>query len=86
MARDLYDSGFGVSQNASFQVPGALLLFCMILASLSMISMVLLACGDDPNKSQRGGGGVSGGGCGGGGGGGGCGGGGCGGGGCGGGG
>ncbi|KAK7342464.1 hypothetical protein VNO80_25418 [Phaseolus coccineus] len=51
-----------------------ILLFLMIIASLSMISIIIFACGDDNKntKPDRGGGGCGGGGCGGGCGGGGC--------------
>ncbi|KAK2642620.1 hypothetical protein Ddye_024383 [Dipteronia dyeriana] len=65
---------------------GGVFLFCLVVASLSMISMVIFACGDDGTSVRKGGyggagagaagaGAVSGGGgggCGGGGGGGGC--------------
>ncbi|KAG5047311.1 hypothetical protein GLYMA_06G276700v4 [Glycine max] len=46
-------------------------LFLMIVASLSIISMIIFACGDDNKRTNKGGGG-GGGGCGGGGCGGGC--------------
>ncbi|GLU12161.1 hypothetical protein SLE2022_288630 [Rubroshorea leprosula] len=51
---------------------GGLFLICMIVASLSLISMVVFACGDSGHKPRRSvgyGGGGGGGGCGGGGGG-----------------
>lgn len=63
---------------------GGIVLLCMVVASISMISMVIFACGDDghPKRHRTNGGFAPGGGGCGGGGGGGCGGGGCGGGGC----
>ncbi|GMY39340.1 rRNA 2'-O-methyltransferase fibrillarin-like [Fagus crenata] len=54
------------------ETPSGLLLLGMIIMSLSIISMVIFACGDDKSRKRRPGiGGVAGGGCGGGGGGGG---------------
>ncbi|PQP93302.1 hypothetical protein Pyn_41258 [Prunus yedoensis var. nudiflora] len=57
----------GIMQDNS----GGILLLCMILMSLSLISMVIFACGDDEGSSKKRYGGGGGGGCGGGGGGGG---------------
>ncbi|KAK3024752.1 hypothetical protein RJ639_043695 [Escallonia herrerae] len=64
---------------------GGLFLLCMVILSVSILSMILFACADGPEKKRRGGGGGGGGGggcgdggggggggCGGGGGGGGC--------------
>ncbi|KAK9265915.1 hypothetical protein L1049_021409 [Liquidambar formosana] len=92
MARDFVYLGSSHADEVGLvqQTSGSLILFCMIIMSLSIISMVIFACGDSgsgsPSKKRRDdGGGGGGGGCGGGdggGGGGGCGGGGGGGGGC----
>ena len=70
MARDL-----GVLADAGILLgsTNGLLLLCMIIMSLSIISMVIFVCGDSDRRPYRGGGGgAAGGGCGGGGGGGGC--------------
>ncbi|KAK3183981.1 hypothetical protein Dsin_031267 [Dipteronia sinensis] len=91
MAREILDLAESGSLGGDAWV-GGVFLFCLVVASLSMISMVIFACGDDGTSRRRSrfgdGGGGGGGGCGGGdgggggGGGGGCGGGGGGGGGC----
>ncbi|KAF9588699.1 hypothetical protein IFM89_014575 [Coptis chinensis] len=54
MARILHVVGTeGKGEGSLFQFPGALILLCMIATSISIISMVLLACGEDPDKCRR---------------------------------
>ncbi|KAM1026796.1 hypothetical protein ACFX2A_040639 [Malus domestica] len=78
MARTYVGLGGGHAGEVAIMMPdhnsGRLLLLCMILMSLSLISMVIFACGDSSGKPRPRGGGYTGGagGCGGGGGGGGC--------------
>ncbi|KAM1778270.1 hypothetical protein ACFX1S_039996 [Malus domestica] len=78
MARTYVGLGGGHAGEVAIMMPdhnsGGLLLLCMILMSLSLISMVIFACGDSSGKPRPRGGGYTGGagGCGGGGGGGGC--------------
>ncbi|KAG5149801.1 hypothetical protein JHK82_016682 [Glycine max] len=68
MARDFLDAH--ANEAGLVLHSGPIFLFLMIVASLSIISMVIFACGD--SKYRGGGVGGGGGGCGGGGGGGGC--------------
>ncbi|XP_054817132.1 transcription factor tasR-like [Prosopis cineraria] len=81
MARDVFAFGGGnedqiMSSIMNGSVSGTFMLLAMIVVSVSVISMVVFACGDNSPRTRRrwGGGGVGGGGggCGGGGGGGGC--------------
>ncbi|KAJ6353156.1 hypothetical protein OIU76_002212 [Salix suchowensis] len=74
MAREFVVHEGSVHSEAGFLLGSseAFLLLCMIVVSLSIISMVIFACGDsNSGKGRRHGGGGGGGGCGGGGGGGG---------------
>ncbi|KAB2612617.1 loricrin-like [Pyrus ussuriensis x Pyrus communis] len=74
MARTYVGPGGGHAGGVDIMMPdhnsGGLLLLCMILMSLSLVSMVILSCGDGSNEEIRPGVGGGGGGCGGGGGGG----------------
>lgn len=74
MARELLVLAGAVHAESYF---GGILFLCMVVASVSMISVVIFACGDDSNPKKHwsggggggcGGGGGGGGGCGGGGG------------------
>ncbi|KAM1189796.1 hypothetical protein ACFX2J_025430 [Malus domestica] len=62
MARTYVGLGGGHAGEVGIMMPdhnsGGLLLLCMILMSLSLISMVIFACGDyeGSNKERRGGG------------------------------
>ncbi|KAL5716435.1 hypothetical protein ACHQM5_018124 [Ranunculus cassubicifolius] len=53
MARFLDDIGFKNAPGSSLYIPGGLLLLCMIITALSIISLILFACGDQPKKSGR---------------------------------
>ncbi|KAF9672368.1 hypothetical protein SADUNF_Sadunf11G0034400 [Salix dunnii] len=74
MAREFLVHEGSVHSEAGFLLgsSGAFLLLCMIVVSLSIISMVIFACGDSNSDRGRKGGNGGGGGCGGGGGGGVC--------------
>ncbi|KAF9590278.1 hypothetical protein IFM89_032286 [Coptis chinensis] len=56
MARILHVISIGGGGNSLSQVSGTLLLLCMIVASISIISMVILACGREahyPDKHHK---------------------------------
>lgn len=55
MARLLYDFLLGVEQrkNSTFQTQGGLFLFCIILTSLLVITMVIFACGNKGKKGRK---------------------------------
>ncbi|KAF5194109.1 hypothetical protein FRX31_016307 [Thalictrum thalictroides] len=50
LAVDLVGSG---GSESLFHFSGALLVLCMVFASISVISMVVFACGEDSEKKSR---------------------------------
>ncbi|KAL8238011.1 hypothetical protein R6Q59_019092 [Mikania micrantha] len=70
MARLIDLSGFEGGVSLEFEGSHIVFLLCMILVSVSILSMVIFACGDgtqeDQSSNKGGGGGCGGGGCGGG--------------------
>ncbi|KAF9611017.1 hypothetical protein IFM89_026323 [Coptis chinensis] len=51
MARAFDVIGSGGSEGSLFHISGTVLMLCMVVASISIISMVILACSEDPDEN-----------------------------------
>ncbi|XP_058112027.1 glycine-rich protein 2-like [Magnolia sinica] len=54
MARFLDGLAGGDGSDGVFHISGVLLLLCMVVVSLSIIFMIIFACGDDPDYRRKG--------------------------------
>ncbi|CAA6674145.1 unnamed protein product [Spirodela intermedia] len=50
---DAYGSAAHGGGGSTYKVPGTLLLFCMVVASLSIIPTILFACGHSERKKRE---------------------------------
>lgn len=53
MARDFLLRGGGHGGGGGGQVVGLLVFICMVIVSLSVLSMIVMACADSPTEEKR---------------------------------